>query len=167
MKTTAFSVSDLPANMQTKIAIDGDCWTWTGARNPKGYGSVSNGRKGASILAHRKAYEIANGPIPYGLEIDHLCENTSCVNVAHLQAVTPEEHRRRIGHENLKPIYAPEPAPFVQDPEVTQTWAEFFARIADYRARYAAMSPEEQAADDARRHNLHVSTGTRCNCEVA
>ncbi len=37
---------------------------------------------------HRAAYVAANGPIPVGLEIDHLCRNTICCNPAHLEAVT-------------------------------------------------------------------------------
>lgn len=89
-----FSIADLPANMQTKVTISGDCWEWTGARNPKGYGSVTNG-KGGSMLAHRRAYEEVVGEIPDGLTIDHTCENTSCVNPAHLEPVTLAENIRR------------------------------------------------------------------------
>ena len=79
--------SALPANMQAKIRIDGSCWVWTGARNRKGYGSVSNGKNG-SMLAHRKAYEAAYGPIAEGMTIDHICEVKACVNPAHLQQMT-------------------------------------------------------------------------------
>lgn len=159
-----FAIADLPANMQNKISVQDDCWAWTGAKNPKGYGSVSNGRKGASALAHRKSYMHTVGDIPYGHEIDHLCENTSCVNPAHLEAVTRKEHQLRIGHENLKPIY--EPVPYVPDPEVTRAFDAFFSRIRESQHRHAAMSPDEQAIYDARRHRLHVSTGTRCACEL-
>ena len=45
--------------------------------------------------AHQIAYELANGPIPEGLEIDHLCRNRGCMNPAHTQAVTPQDHMRR------------------------------------------------------------------------
>lgn len=159
------AVADLPERMQAKIAVTGDCWIWTGAKNPKGYGSVSNGKKGSSALAHRKSYMLTVGPIPNGYEIDHLCENTSCVNPEHLEAVTPEEHRLRIGHENLKPIYAPEPVPYIPDPEVIRVFDVFFSRIRESQRRYAAMSPAEQADSDGRRHRLHVATGTRCACE--
>ena len=64
------------------------CWQWTGPSSPLGYGYF--GRYG---VAHRVAYEIAVGPIPDGLEIDHLCRNRGCVNPEHLDAVT---HRQNI-----------------------------------------------------------------------
>ena len=45
--------------------------------------------------AHRLAYEIENGKIPDGKEIDHLCRVRHCVNPKHLEAVTRIENRRR------------------------------------------------------------------------
>ncbi|WP_086565314.1 HNH endonuclease signature motif containing protein [Streptomyces africanus] len=59
----------------------GRCWIWTGSTNGK-YGRVGK------QYAHRLAYESAKGPIPDGLQIDHLCRNTVCVNPDHLEAVT-------------------------------------------------------------------------------
>lgn len=47
------------------------------------------------VLAHRFFYEHFIGEIPEGLEIDHLCHNTICVNPAHLEAVTHSENLRR------------------------------------------------------------------------
>lgn len=45
--------------------------------------------------AHRWAYLAAKGPIPAGLEIDHLCNVPACINPAHLEAVTHAENLRR------------------------------------------------------------------------
>jgi len=74
----------------------GFCWEWTAAKCPLGYGRFGLGRKADGIiLAHRWAYESLIGPIPEGLEPDHLCRNPSCVNPSHLEPVTHKENIRR------------------------------------------------------------------------
>jgi len=68
-----------------------ECWEWQAATNGNGYGVfyVSGGRaQPFQTYAHRVAHELMKGPIPDGLVIDHLCRNPSCVNPAHLRAVT-------------------------------------------------------------------------------
>lgn len=71
------------------------CWLWMGSHTVAGYGIVM--RKGRIIYAHRVSYEMVNGPIPKGLEIDHMCNTPVCVNPAHLRAVT---HRENIMRSN-------------------------------------------------------------------
>jgi hypothetical protein len=61
---------------------DSGCWLWLGAVTPGGYARLRDG------YAHRMSYEIHVGPIPPGLQLDHLCRVRSCVNPAHLEAVT-------------------------------------------------------------------------------
>lgn len=65
----------------------GDCVLWRGSLHNEGYG-----QDGAQ-LAHRVAYKKAKGPIPYGKELHHICENRRCVNPDHLLPVTRSEHK--------------------------------------------------------------------------
>jgi hypothetical protein len=71
---------------------DGSCVNWP-YLNDKGYGVATVGSK--SMGAYRHAWETHVGPIPAGMEIDHLCCNRACVNVKHLEPVTGYENKRR------------------------------------------------------------------------
>lgn len=59
-----------------------------------GYGQIGDGQ-GKVVRAHRAAYELERGPIPAGLELDHLCRTPCCVNPYHLEPVTRRENQRR------------------------------------------------------------------------
>ena len=78
----------------------GDCWHWKRASH-KGYGVTwSDGR---TRQAHRVVWERLVGPIPDGLELDHMCRNRGCVNPDHCEPVTGGENTRRgaIGSINV------------------------------------------------------------------
>ena len=62
------------------------CWEWTGAQLASGYGSVRF--DGRVQVVHRVMWEQVKGPVPAGLQLDHLCRNRTCCNPAHLEAVT-------------------------------------------------------------------------------
>jgi hypothetical protein len=69
------------------------CWVWHGNVDKCGYGRLADNHRLDS--AHRISYKLFKGPIPTGLEIDHLCRNRSCFNPAHLEAVTHRENIMR------------------------------------------------------------------------
>lgn len=71
----------------------GPCWLWRGRPEANGYGVLKV--DGKSRKAHRYSYELLVGPIPEGLEIDHLCRVKNCVRYTHLEAVPPLENQRR------------------------------------------------------------------------
>lgn len=76
-----------------KVEKTDSCWNWTAQIALDGYGKIRN--RDGSTLAHRVAYELIVGPIPEGLEIDHLCRNRRCVNPEHMEPVTKYENFRR------------------------------------------------------------------------
>lgn len=72
-----------------KTNRSGECWVWTGRRNPKGYGLAWNrarltGNRRADEGAHRIAWVLINGPIPAGLCVLHRCDNPPCIRPDHL-----------------------------------------------------------------------------------
>jgi hypothetical protein len=71
---------------------DSPCWIWPGAKS-RGYGVKSV--KGKSRVVHRIIYERLYGPVPEGMQLDHLCRNRACCNPFHLEIVTCQENLRR------------------------------------------------------------------------
>ena len=73
------------------------CWLWDASLDGKGYGQFMVPQDGVRKLkrAHRISYEMYKGPIPEGLDLDHLCRVPSCVNPDHLEPVTRGENLRR------------------------------------------------------------------------
>lgn len=71
---------------KVKRFSNGLCHEFTGYTDSRGYGKI--GIKNDVVLAHKLMWEFVNGPVPEGLELDHLCRNHSCVNPDHLEPVT-------------------------------------------------------------------------------
>lgn len=100
------SHGDPTASLKTRrvwgegLKRDGDCLLWEYSLDSHGYGRVSI--HGVTKLAHRHAYEEANGPIPDGMLIDHICHNRTCVNVDHLRLSTRQQNNsNRAGATSL------------------------------------------------------------------
>lgn len=77
-----------------KVHTTSTCWLWTAYTNPDGYGQFGE-THGQGRLAHRWAYEHLVGPIPAGMQLDHLCRVRHCVNPSHLEPVTQRENLMR------------------------------------------------------------------------
>lgn len=82
---------DWRARFWIKVDKSGDCWLWTAGRTPEGYGKFW--LDGRTVLAHRVAFELGHGPIPDGLQLDHLCRVRHCVR--HLEPVTVRDNLMR------------------------------------------------------------------------
>ena len=87
------SASPVQERLRAQSVRDGACLRWTGTHTPKGYGHISI--EGKTRQVHRVVYELTVGPIPKGLEIDHLCHVRDCIEIAHLEPVTHAENIRR------------------------------------------------------------------------
>lgn len=101
----------------------GPCWMWTGAKAGTGYGSFRvGGRESNAVPAHRFAIQLLVGPVPEGLEPDHLCRVRSCVKAiadehgpAHLELVTQRENILRgtgMSARHARKTYCPKGHPY-------------------------------------------------------
>ena len=105
---------DLSVRFKKKCLLqDNGCHVWTGPADRFGYGLIWI--DGQLRAAHRVSYEHFVGPIPNGLEIDHLCRVPACVNPKHLEPVTHQENvlrgfaaKRAANPELHAPIDLPE-----------------------------------------------------------
>lgn len=61
-----------------------------GKPNKDGYRRVSY--QGKRTYAHIRAWVRENGPVPAGMNLDHLCRNRACENTQHLEVVTVGEN---------------------------------------------------------------------------
>lgn len=89
---------DLLDRLADKFLVGDGCWPWQGPSNSSGYGSIRLNvgfKQGVTRGAHVVLYELMVGPIPEGLELDHLCRNKRCVRPDHLEPVTRAENNRR------------------------------------------------------------------------
>jgi len=76
------------------VNLYGKCIEYAGPKDPGGYGrSWWDNRKFRP--SHIVAWELFRGPVPAGLQLDHLCRNRACINPNHLEPVTSRENTLR------------------------------------------------------------------------
>lgn len=77
-----YTPEQVAAAFWKRVTKTASCWLWTASKRWDGYGRWNP--SGRQMTAHRYSWELANGPIPTGLEVCHTCNNPPCVNPAHL-----------------------------------------------------------------------------------
>lgn len=134
-------------NMVTKT--DSGCWEYA-IENRRGVDyrqvNVPEGARKVARYAHRVAYEHLVGPIPDGMQLDHLCRNRTCINPAHLEPVTARENVRR-----ARSLVSQCPSGHPYDEENTRIYDGRRYCRACHRARSSARTPEQNARRRANR----------------
>ena len=133
-----------------QVSASGGCWIWSGGINNRNYGYfvVQRGRSRAVVLAHRASYQAHIGSIPAGKFVCHACDNTLCINPAHLFCGTPAENTAdmmRKGRHKLRP---PPPMRGEKNPK---------AKLSEDRVA-AIRSSREPAKLLAAMHGVHWTT---------
>lgn len=82
---------EVAARLMSRLRVEGECWVWTGCRNPGGYGHMRvNGRV---EKAHAVAVFLRHGADVLRAEtVNHLCFNRLCCNPDHLQVASKWEN---------------------------------------------------------------------------
>ena len=105
--TRAKPGTPLDVRIRSFVRIDDNgCWVWIGATDSRSrYGRMIV--DGKTRYTHRVSYETFVGPIPDGLQIDHLCRNRACCNPEHLEPVTPLVNTHRSPITNATKTHCP------------------------------------------------------------
>jgi len=120
------------------------CINWTGALAHRGHGQM--GMRGRRGYVHRFVWEAAHGTIPAGIVIDHMCRNPRCVNIEHLQAVTPKQNNEnRSGPSRI----STSGVRGVSWDKATKSWKARAGSV--WVGRFANLSDAEAAVSAARR----------------
>lgn len=83
---------------QTEKRGEDECWRFAGTGKGAGKGAAAGSgygqlwHSGKKVPAHTFSWQYYIGPIPDGMQVDHLCRNTLCVNPKHLQLVSPKQN---------------------------------------------------------------------------
>jgi hypothetical protein len=69
---------------------NGDCLEWQMYRDKDGYGRKRF--QGTMQPVHRVVWVLVKGPIPFGMDVLHSCDNPPCINVNHLFLGTDQDN---------------------------------------------------------------------------
>jgi hypothetical protein len=146
--SSASQTATLALRFWARVDKSGDCWLWKGSVNRSGYGRITINRTPA--YAHRVAYELAVGPIPPGMQIDHLCWTTGCVRPEHLRVLSPFENNSRRKPrvaQTLESMVASDPIPGVAWQSHRQKWKVSLRRGEKYYwgGRFASLEDANAA----------------------
>lgn len=98
-----------------KVQKTENCWQWTGAKNPVGYGlAVFESRVQP---AHRVSWKIEKGDCAPEVFLDNKCGNKSCVRTAHWEISV--RRKSKPGEIRISPFMCP--TPNCGKPSVTMT----------------------------------------------
>ena len=117
----------------SKVTREGACLNWMGAKTPLGYGRFRDAN-GNTVSPHLFFWRHINGPVPVGLELDHLCRNRSCCWPFHLEPVTHTENVRRGMNRNKFKTHCPLQHPYSPDNTLIGKSGSRFCRICQTQA---------------------------------
>jgi len=141
----AAQIRPMDVRFWEKVDKSGECWLWTANPGPRGYGLFS--RDGEMVIASRVAYELANGPIPEGMEVCHHCDNPSCMRPDHLFLGTHSDNMQDMVRKGRKARNDGE-----NNNNARLTWAQ----VQNIRERYAC--DDVTRADLAREYGVSWPT---------
>ena len=125
--------------------MDTNCWVWTAAKSPKGYGLFWNGDRPAR--AHRVSLSFGLGRMPMPCAL-HACDNAACVRPDHLREGTHSENERESYARGCKKILKGETHP---RSKLTAT------DIQDIRKRFAQGETQAAIARSYAVNSSHIS----------
>ncbi|MGE3990343.1 HNH endonuclease signature motif containing protein [Pseudorhodoplanes sp.] len=129
MSRPAHLTADILDLLSRVVVCPSGCYLWTGGnsgtdRAVRGSNYPRCNRPGTrtAMAAHRRVFELFNGPIPDGFTVDHVCAewvadpwlSRLCVRPEHLEAISGAENTRRMIRRRRRT----HPLEFIEPPQL-------------------------------------------------